>query len=126
MTTQPTSPGERVVAAAHHLFDTGVMSRSGHADLSARLDEQRFVLTTTGIVRGLRPDQLATVDLDGAVLDDTLAPENAEVVAMHAVVCRARPNLGGIVHTHSPLATAFALLRLVPGLMDGTAGAATW
>lgn len=111
MTTRSdaTSPGETVVAAARHLFASGVMSHAGHANLSARLDPDRFVLTTTGMVRDLRPDQLATVNLDGDVLEGELAPENAEIVAMHAVVYRARPGVGGIIHTHSPSATAFAL-----------------
>ena len=101
--------GEAVVAATRHLFVSGVMSHAGHANLSARLDPERFALTTTGMVRDLRPDQVAVVDLDGQVLQGDLASENAEIVAMHAVVYRARPGVGGIIHTHSPSATAFAL-----------------
>ena len=107
--SESTSPGEAVVAAARHLFGAGVMSHAGHANLSARVRGDRFALTTTGMVRDLRPDQVATVDLDGTVLDGELAPENAEIVAMHGVVYRARPDVGGIIHTHSPAATAFAL-----------------
>lgn len=102
-------PGGAVVAAVRHLFSCGVMSHSGHANLSVRVGADRFALTTTGMVRELRPDQVATVDLDGTVLQGELAPENAEIVAMHAVVYRARPEVGGIIHTHSPSATAFAL-----------------
>lgn len=103
------NPGEAVVAAARHLFASGVMSHAGHANLSTRLGPDRFALTTTGMVRDLRPDQVATLGLDGTVLEGELAPENAEIVAMHAVVYRARPDVGGIIHTHSPSATAFAL-----------------
>ncbi|MHB1536724.1 MAG: class II aldolase/adducin family protein [Acidimicrobiales bacterium] len=102
-------PGEAVVAAARHLFAAGVMSHAGHANLSARLDSERFALTTTGMVRDLRPDQVATVNLKGDVLEGALAPENAEIVAMHSVVYLARTEVGGIIHTHSPSATAFAL-----------------
>ena len=111
MTTHSTTagPGDSVVAAARHLFSSGVMSHAGHANLSARLDAARFTLTTTGMVRDLRPDQLATVNLDGEVLEGTLGPENAEIVAMHAVIYTARGDAGGIIHTHSPSATAFAL-----------------
>ena len=101
--------GEAVVAAVRHLFVAGVMSHSGHANLSARVAADRFALTTTGMVRDLRPDQIATVDLDGRVIEGELAPENAEIVAMHAVVYQVRPDVGGIIHTHSPSATAFAL-----------------
>jgi L-ribulose-5-phosphate 4-epimerase len=100
---------ENVVAACAHLFEAGVMSHAGHANLSARLDAERFLLTTTGMVRNLRPDQLATVSLDGEVVEGSLGPENAEIVAMHGVVYRARPDVGGVIHTHSPAATAFAL-----------------
>lgn len=109
MATQKTRPGDLVVAAVHHLFDAGVMSHSGHANLSVRLDAERFALTTTGMVRGLRPDQLATVNLGGEVLEGALGAENAEIVAMHSVIYEARDDVGGIIHTHSPSATAFAL-----------------
>jgi L-ribulose-5-phosphate 4-epimerase len=103
------NPGEAVVAAAQHLFAAGVMSHAGHGNLSARVAADGFALTTTGMVRDLRPDQVARVDLDGNVIEGKLAPENAEIVAMHAVVYRTRPGVGGIIHTHSPGATAFAL-----------------
>lgn len=102
-------PSELIVAAAQHLFVSGVMSHSGHANLSARLDATRFLLTTTGAVRKLRADQLATVGLNGAVLEGELAAENAEIVRMHSVVYTSRPEVGAIIHTHSPAATAFAV-----------------
>jgi L-ribulose-5-phosphate 4-epimerase len=105
----PAHPGNAVVAAARHLFASDVMSHAGHANLSVRIDTDRFALTTTGMVRDLRPDQIATCNLDGQVLDGELGPENAEIIAMHAVVYKARPDIGGIIHTHSPSATAFAL-----------------
>lgn len=100
---------QRVVDATRHLLISGVLSHSGLANLSTRLDADRFLLTTTGYVRKLRPDQLATVGLDGKVLDGELAPENAEIVAMHSVVYNARSDVGAVIHTHSPAATAFAL-----------------
>ena len=98
-----------VVAASRLLFTTGVMSHSGHGNLSARVDAGSFLLTTTGMVRDLREDQLAQVGLSGETLEGTLAPENAEIVAMHAVVYGRRSDVGGIIHTHSPGATAFAV-----------------
>ena len=102
-------PGEALVAAAQQLFTADVMSHAGHANLSARVAANAFALTTTGMVRDLRPDQVARADLDGRVIEGELAPENAEIVAMHAVVYRARSDVGGIIHTHSPATTAFAL-----------------
>jgi L-fuculose-phosphate aldolase len=93
------------------LFTAGVMSHSGHANLSARLDETHFLLTTTGTVRNLRPDQLGIVDMDGMLIEGELAADRAEIVAMHAVIYKARPDIGAVFHTHSPAATAFALAR---------------
>ena len=102
-----------VVDASRHLFEADVMSHAGHANLSARVDRTCFVLTTTGVVRHLSADQLATVALDGEVLEGDLGPENAEIVLMHGAVYRARPRVGAIIHTHSPAATAFALANQV-------------
>lgn len=104
-----TTAGEALVSASRHLFAAGVMSHAGHANLSARLGADRFALTTTGTVRDLRPDQVATVTTGGEVTGGELAADNAEIVAMHSVVYRARPEVGGVIHTHSPAATAFAL-----------------
>jgi L-ribulose-5-phosphate 4-epimerase len=98
-----------IVAAVRHLFTAGVMSHGGHANLSVRAGDDRFLLTNTGMVRELRPDQMAMVRFDGQVLDGELTPENAEIVAMHSVVYKARRDVGAIIHTHSPAATAFAL-----------------
>ncbi len=109
MTANRKDLDEQVVRAVELLFEAGVMSHAGHANLSVRLGEDRFALTNTGMVRNLGADQLATIDLNGEVLEGKLGPENAEIVAMHAVIYRARKDVGGIIHTHSPSATAFAL-----------------
>lgn len=98
-----------VVAAADALFANAVISRSGHANLSARAGEDSMLLTRTGHVRGLRPDDVALVRLDGTVAEGTLDPGNAEIVAMHSEVYQARPDIGGIIHTHAPRLLAFAM-----------------
>jgi len=108
---QTRAVGTEIVKAAQHLFASEVMSHAGHANLSARLGAEHFLLTTTGMVRDLDPGQMATVGFDGQVVDGELGPENAEIVAMHSVVYKAREDVGGIIHTHSPSATAFALAQ---------------
>lgn len=104
-----TEASRSVVEAASLLVTSGVLSHAAHANLSCRAGDGRFVLTATGVIRNLAPDELALVGMDGTVIEGQLGRENAEIVAMHAVVYRARPDVGGIVHTHSPAATAFAL-----------------
>ncbi len=100
---------QAVVEAAQALFANGVMSHSGHANLSARVGDEKMLLTMEGQVRALRPDRLALAGLDRAVLEGDLDPANAEIVAMHSEVYRARREVGGIIHTHSPGLLAFAM-----------------
>ncbi len=100
-----------VTEAASTLFSNGVMSRSGHANLSIRVAADLMLLTVGGRISGLGPHDLALVRLDQTVLEGELAPDNAEIVAMHSDVYRARPETGAIIHTHSPNLLAFAMAR---------------
>ena len=100
---------EQLVAAAQALFANHVISRTGHANLSARVSEHSMLLTIEGQVRGLATTGLALVDFDGTVLEGHLDPANAEIVTMHSEVYRVRPDIGGIIHTHAPNLLAFAL-----------------
>lgn len=56
----------------------------------------------------LSPDDLAVVDLDGNQIEGTLAP--SVDTPTHLYVYRHRPDVNGVVHTHSTFATAFAAL----------------
>ena len=54
----------------------------------------------------LTPDQLVVVDLDGNRVEGTLNPSSD--TKTHVELYKAFPTLGGIVHTHSPHAVAWA------------------
>jgi L-ribulose-5-phosphate 4-epimerase len=54
----------------------------------------------------LRPEHLIVIDVDGKVIEGNLSPSSD--TASHLYIYRQRPDVGGIVHTHSPYATAFA------------------
>ena len=56
----------------------------------------------------LRPEHLAIVDLDGRQVEGDLKPSSD--TASHLYIYRHRPDVNGVVHTHSPYATAFAAL----------------
>ena len=47
--------------------------------------------------------------LDGKLLEGQLPPIQGAVVAMHTAMYQDRPDVGCVVHTHSPYATAFAV-----------------
>jgi L-fuculose-phosphate aldolase len=67
------------------------------------------LLTATSSFDNLKPDNLALLDLDGKLLEGEINPSNAEIVHMHAIVYKERPETGAVVHTHSTYATSFAL-----------------
>lgn len=54
----------------------------------------------------LRPEHHVVVDLNGKIIESNLKPSSD--TASHLYIYRHRPDVLGIVHTHSPYATAFA------------------
>jgi len=54
----------------------------------------------------LVPETMTIVDMDGKVVEGAYAPSTD--TATHLRLYRAFPNVGGVVHTHSTYATAFA------------------
>lgn len=54
----------------------------------------------------LGPEHMVVVDLDGNIIEGTLKPSSD--TASHLYIYRHRPDVNGVVHTHSPYATAFA------------------
>ncbi len=57
----------------------------------------------------MKPSDLVIVDLDGKPVEGTLRPSSD--VATHVILYKAFPEIGGVVHTHSRAATAWAQAR---------------
>lgn len=104
-------PQSELVAAVRALFEANVFSASGHGNASLRLpqDSQKMLLTEPGVLRGMRDDEVSLLDLDGNLLSGNLAPTTTDVVNMHAICFRTRPDVNCVMHIHSPYATAFAV-----------------
>ena len=77
-------------------------------NVSGRDFERNLVAIKPSGVRyeNLKPSDIVVVDLDGNVVDGDMRP--SVDVATHLHVYRHRPEVGGVAHTHSPHATAFA------------------
>ncbi len=68
----------------------------------------------------LTPASMIVCDLDGTVVDGDLAPSSD--TAAHAYVYRHMPHVGGVVHTHSTYACAWAARgEPVPCVLTGMA-----
>jgi L-ribulose-5-phosphate 4-epimerase len=77
-------------------------------NVSARVPgRDLLVIKPSGIsYDDLTPESMIVCDLDGTVVDGDLAPSSD--TAAHAYVYRHMPRIGGVVHTHSTYATAWA------------------
>jgi L-ribulose-5-phosphate 4-epimerase len=77
-------------------------------NVSARVPGQDLmVIKPSGVLyEDLTPDNMIVCDLSGAVVEGDLSPSSD--TAAHAYVYRAMPEVGGVVHTHSGYATAWA------------------
>ncbi|MDX6283291.1 MAG: L-ribulose-5-phosphate 4-epimerase [Kribbellaceae bacterium] len=96
------------VAALHaELVRYGLVAWTA-GNISGRVPgEDLFVIKPSGIsYDDLTPASVVVCDLDGNLVEGELAPSSD--TAAHAYVYRARPDVGGVVHTHSPYATAWA------------------
>lgn len=99
-----------VLACAEAIVAAGTVSRSGHGNISARVPgTDRIVLTAVGGITALREEHLALLTLDGEVLEGGLDPAAAEIINMHTSVYKRLPGVGGVVHTHAPYVTAYAV-----------------
>jgi L-ribulose-5-phosphate 4-epimerase len=77
-------------------------------NVSARVPgEELMVIKPSGVPYGeLTPEAIVVCDLEGELVEGSLAPSSdAET---HAYVYRKLSGIGGVAHTHSPYATAWA------------------
>jgi len=66
-----------------------------------------FVIKPSGVsYEEMKPEDMVVVDLDGKKVEGDLNPSSDTMT--HMELYRAFPEIGGIVHTHSPFATAWA------------------
>ena len=76
---------------------------------ASEIDREKglFVIKPSGVdYADLTPESMVVCDMDGNVVEGDLNPSSDTVT--HACLYRAWENVGGIVHTHSTVATAWA------------------
>ncbi|NDL59979.1 L-ribulose-5-phosphate 4-epimerase [Phytoactinopolyspora mesophila] len=70
-------------------------------------DQDLFVIKPSGVAyTGLTPESMVVCALDGRVVDGEFSPSSD--TDAHAYVYRHMPEVGGVVHTHSTYASAWA------------------
>jgi L-ribulose-5-phosphate 4-epimerase len=91
-------------------------------NISARDPESGLVVIKPSGIRydALTPENMVVVDVEGKMVEGDYKPSSD--TASHCYIYRQRPDINGVVHTHSRYATAFAALgKPIPCVLTGMA-----
>jgi L-ribulose-5-phosphate 4-epimerase len=103
---------DQVVDTAQRVVASGAISANGHGNVSIRVPGAEEMYFTAGpSLRNHPVSAVVRVGLDGTLLEGELPPIQGAVVAMHTALYADHPEVGCVVHTHSPYATAYAVAR---------------
>ena len=101
---------DQVAEIAQRVVASGAISTSGHGNVSVRVPgAQEMYFTAGSTLRDHPASAVVRVGLDGTLLEGDLPPIAGAVVDMHAAMYKEHPDVGCVVHTHSPYATAYAV-----------------
>jgi L-ribulose-5-phosphate 4-epimerase len=102
----------QVVDIARRVIASGAISANGHGNVSVRVPGAEEMYFTAGpSLRDHPASAVVRVGLDGTLLEGDLPPIQGAVVAMHTAMYADHPDVGCVLHTHSPYATAYAVAR---------------
>ena len=101
---------DQVIDVAQRVVASGAISANGHGNVSLRVPGAEEMYFTAGpSLRNHAPASVVRVGLDGTLLEGDLPPIQGAVVAMHTPMYADHPDVGCVLHTHSPYATAYAV-----------------
>jgi L-ribulose-5-phosphate 4-epimerase len=100
----------QVIEVATRVVASGAISANGHGNVSIRVPgEDEMYFTGGSSLRDHPADLVSRVGLDGTLREGQLPPIQAAVVAMHTAMYADQADVGCVLHTHSPFATAYAV-----------------
>ncbi len=98
---------EHLVEICHRMYRQGFIA-AGDGNVSAKLDEERVLVTPTGFHKGfIRAENLIITDVHGRRLKGAHQPSSEFL--MHELVYAERPDVGAVVHAHPPITVGLAL-----------------
>jgi len=101
---------EQLLRVAEQLAERGLLSASGHGNISCRLPgSDEIAYTATSDLRTLTEDRIACLSLAGEVRSSQLTELALGGARMHLAVYAARAAAGSVLHSHAPFATAYAV-----------------
>jgi HCOMODA/2-hydroxy-3-carboxy-muconic semialdehyde decarboxylase len=98
-----------LVLANRILYDRGVVDGFGHVSVRDDRDPERFFLARNMAPALVEVEDIMTFALHGTPLGDPRVPYLERFI--HGSIYRARPDVGAVVHSHSPAIIPFGLVR---------------
>lgn len=111
-----TAVREEIVLVGRLLYERSLIVATD-GNISARLDDERILITPSGLCKGLMtPDQIIVIDMDGRKIGPE-TPANRELIpssetAMHLEVYGQRTDVVAVVHAHPPQAIALSIVGI--------------
>jgi L-fuculose-phosphate aldolase len=112
-----------IIEVGRLVYEKGWVA-ANDGNITVRMSDDRYLATPTGVSKGMmHPDDLIIVDGDGNKIQGR--KNQTSEFAMHLTVYNLRPDIGGVVHAHPPVATGYAAagkalnLALLPEVIIG-------
>ncbi len=100
---------QAIIDGSKLIMDTGAISMSNHGNFSVKVPgKDQIMITAVASLANVKPESLAVLAFDGTVIEGEISPTSMEIINMHLIVYKKRPETGAVVHTHAPYITAFA------------------
>lgn len=101
---------DQVIDACQQVVAGGAISSNAHGNVSLRVPGAEEMYFTAGSsLRNHPRNAVVRLGLNGTLIEGDLPPIQGAVVDMHTAMYADHPDVGCVVHTHSPFATAYAV-----------------
>jgi L-fuculose-phosphate aldolase len=110
MANEPTDAQARrlIIEIGRRMYDKNYVA-ANDGNLSCKTGEGAIWATPTGVSKGfLQEDELVKLKPDGTILQKGERAVSSEI-KLHLRIYNENPSVGGVVHSHSPASTAFAI-----------------
>lgn len=110
---------KKVAQTSQCIYKQGLApGRSGN--VSMKKDDLVAITPTRTSLREVESESVALVALDGKILSEGVIPSSE--LELHLMIYQERDDVNGIVHTHSPYATGFAIAGKKINRLEGFEG----
>lgn len=98
-----------LVAANHVLYDKGVVDGSGHVSVRHNADDRHFLMSRNVAPGQVTKDDILVYGLDSEPVDVGLSMKHYNERFIHGEIYRKRPDVGSVIHSHSPTVVPFSV-----------------